>query len=73
MFDVEARELFELFARAEPKKHRFSALEYLFPAQILTLYDADKQYDHFRVGKNARRVWGQVGLGSDDYLWSVQK
>ena len=69
VFDVEASELFALISAKEPQKHSFEQGEYLFPEQIITLYDADEQYDY--LGNHQRAVWGQIGLGSKAYLKAV--
>ena len=38
--------------------------------QIVTLWNADEQYDQRRGGE--RIVWGQVGLGNDAYLRAIE-
>ncbi|MFT5400173.1 MAG: hypothetical protein ACI9LO_002753 [Planctomycetota bacterium] len=69
VFDIEAPELFRVMAQNESGVHKYDAYEYLFPEQILTLWDADEQYD--RIGGEERVVWGQLGLGSKSYLKAV--
>ena len=71
VFDIEASLLFELFSRNEKGSHSYSSSEYLFPEQILTLWDADEQYD--KIGGEQRVIWAQVGLGSKSYLEAVNK
>lgn len=73
VFDTEARRLFELVAEHENSggdHHRFDTAEYIFPGQILTLWEADEQYDH--MGSGQRLIWAQVGIGSRRYLAAVQ-
>ncbi|KPA90716.1 hypothetical protein [Pseudomonas asplenii] len=72
VFDTEAEELFGRMARADGSgEHSLNTHEHLFPRQILTLWDADEQYD--RMGGEERRVWAQVGLGDADYLAAISK
>src|SRR5688572_23971077 len=71
VFDVTARELFRMAAEADGSgDHAFDKLEYRFPNQVLTLWNADPQYDH--RGKGTREVWGQVGLGNAAYVAAVK-
>ncbi len=69
VFDIPAPELFALIAAHEKSKHHYRSAEYLFPDQIITLYEADEQYD--QKGNESRPIWGQVGLGNDEYLKAV--
>ncbi|MWV13481.1 hypothetical protein F3I62_15360 [Pseudomonas sp. R-28-1W-6] len=70
VFSLSAEELFSLIANADNSgPHQFIASEYLFPNQIITLWDADEQYD--RQGNEARPVWAQVGIGNDSYAAAV--
>ena len=70
VFSLSAEELFSLIANADNSgAHQFIASEYLFPNQILTLWDADEQYD--RQGNESRPVWAQVGIGNESYAASV--
>jgi hypothetical protein len=70
VFDVTARELFQIAAAADKSgHHEFDPLEYCFPNQILTLWRADPQYDYRRKG--ARQVWGSVGVGNEVYLSAI--
>jgi hypothetical protein len=70
VFDTPAPELFALIAARESAKHVYQAAEYLFPDQVVTLYEADEQYD--RKGKESRPIWGQVGVGNAEYLAAVR-
>ena len=71
VFDIEALELFELIAKNESGIHKYDSYEYLFPEQILTLWDADEQY--VRIDGEERVIWAQVGIGSNSYLKAVAK
>jgi hypothetical protein len=70
VFDLAAPELFAQVASRElSNSHKYSASEYLFPDQIVTLYGADPQYDF--KGNESRPVYGQVGIGTADYLKEI--
>lgn len=46
VFNLAAPDLFSLMAEADNSgSHEFNSYEYCFPNQILTLWDADEQYD----------------------------
>jgi hypothetical protein len=67
VFDIPAKELFSIMAANDNSgEHDFDECEFLFPNQILTLWEADFQYD--MLGGWQRAVWGQVGLGNREYL-----
>ncbi|MDR2128337.1 MAG: hypothetical protein LBP52_04650 [Burkholderiaceae bacterium] len=70
VFALSAPELFALMASADHSgPHEFNVYEYCFPRQILTLWDADTQYD-LRGGER-RVVWAQVGVGNAAYAAAV--
>jgi hypothetical protein len=73
VFDTLAEELFSLMAAGEGdgSTHRFNDCGYVFPKQILTLYNADSQYD--RLGGEVRLIWAQVGIGDARYLAATAK
>jgi hypothetical protein len=72
LFDTEAKRVFELLAlRDGSGAHDFAETEYLFPSQIVTLYEADTQYDRKRA--ETRSIWGQIGCGDTRYLKAVRK
>jgi hypothetical protein len=73
VFDTPAEELFSLMAAAEGDgtTHTFDDSEYVFPNQILALWDADPQYD--RLGGENRSIWAQVGIGDARYLAAIAK
>ncbi|WP_139213161.1 hypothetical protein [Pseudomonas kilonensis] len=49
---------------------KINPLFLMFPNQILTLWDADEQYD--RQGGERREVWGQVGIGTSAYMAAIR-
>lgn len=63
VFDMTARELFDLINADEPSPLEYNDYDPRFPAQMVTLWDAQEQYDH--LGKESRPVWAQVGLASE--------
>jgi hypothetical protein len=70
VFSLSATEVFSLMAASDKSgPHDFTSYEYLFPNQILTVWDADEQYD--RQGGETREVWAQVGIGNGAYLAAV--
>jgi hypothetical protein len=71
VFDTPAEDLFSLMAVDETNAAEFDEDGYVFPDQILTLWDADPQYD--RLGGEVRPIWGQVGIGDDRYLAATAK
>lgn len=69
-FDTPAQELFDLIAaRDDSGEHRFNDSKYVFPNQIVTLWDADEQYD--RLGNRSRLIWAQIGVGNRTYLAAI--
>lgn len=68
---MEAQSAFQLIAKHDGAGHHvYSESEYLFPNQIITLWDAQSQYD--RSGED-KVVWGQIGIGDAGYLAAVSK
>ena len=65
-FDVEGITLFNAISANESKSHSFNESEYIFPDQIVTLWEMDEQYDY--LGNHKRKVWAQVGIGTKSYL-----
>lgn len=62
VFDKPAADLFALIAGQDGSgSHIFCSNGYTFPNQMLTLWDADSQYD--RLGGELRIIWAQVGIG----------
>lgn len=74
--DISAAELFELAAEADGSgPHVFNEYEYCFPNQILTLWEADDQYDRVRrrTGEPRRVMWAQVGVGTPKYVEAIER
>ncbi|MGJ8638269.1 MAG: hypothetical protein ACSHYA_02655 [Opitutaceae bacterium] len=71
LFDIDSMEAFKLIERGEQGTHEYVDTEFLFPDQIMTLWEADTQYDE--KGNESRKVWGQIGLGDSRYLEYCQK
>lgn len=72
VFALSAPELFALIAAADGSgPHEYQSSEYCFPRQIMTLWDADPQYD--RLTNESKPVWGQVGIGNADYMAAIEK
>jgi len=67
VFDITAPELFARVASQDGSgDHKYRDTEYLFPNQMVTLWDADEQYD--RLAGKKRVIWAQVGLGNRKYV-----
>jgi hypothetical protein len=61
VFDIDASELFAIITSHDNSgAHMFDEYEYLFPNQLVSLWDADQQYD--RKGNERRVIWAQVGI-----------
>lgn len=61
VFDIPADELFEQLAKEDGAEGlTFNPSEYEFPNLLITLWDADEQYD--RIGLESRKVWAQIGI-----------
>jgi hypothetical protein len=72
VFDTLAEHVFAAIARRETSGvHEYDPLEYLFPQQIVTLWDAADQYDH--RGGQQRVIWAQIGVGTERYLSDVRR
>ncbi|MBU2892847.1 hypothetical protein KO495_05860 [Colwellia sp. D2M02] len=69
VFKTDGSELFRLIASNETGSHTLNASEYMFPEQIVTLWDLDSQYDH--IGNYKKAVWAQIGIGTNSYLQFV--
>ncbi len=66
LFDHDASEIFALFQQNENDETIWAEqYEHVFPKQIVTVWDADAQYD---LNGGHRPVWGQIGVGSSAYL-----
>ena len=65
-FDVDGITLFNAISANESVVHSLNESEYIFPDQIVTLWDMDEQYDY--LGNHKRKVWAQIGIGTKSYL-----
>ncbi len=63
-----AEEVAALFGKREDVPPPFDDLEMLFRQQILTLWDADPQYN---LTQSNVPIWGQIGIGSPQYLAAI--
>jgi hypothetical protein len=68
---LSAQELFAHLAAMDGDAHDYSSTEHVFPRRVVTLWDADCQYDH--LGGEQRPVWAQVGIGDSVYLGRVAR
>jgi hypothetical protein len=72
VFDTVADQIFALMSdRDNSGSHVFDRSGFVFPNQIVTLWEADEQYD--RLGGEQRPIWAQVGLGNQRYLDAIRK
>lgn len=69
VFDLEARELFDLINSQESVPLAYNPDDLKFDSQIVTLWEAETQYD--ALGDESRPVWAQVGLGNQAYADAV--
>ncbi|WP_314409346.1 hypothetical protein [Pseudomonas kuykendallii] len=70
VFSLSAADVFSLLSGADQSgPHSYTSTEYLFPNQLVTLWDADEQYDY--KGQESQPVWAQVGLGNRDYAAAI--
>lgn len=71
VFDTPADRVFAAIAEREGggALQVFNPPKCRFPRQIVTLWEADDQYDH--RGGSRWPVWGQIGVGSERYLQAV--
>lgn len=75
-FDIAADALFAHLAEQDGGHHEYDEYEYIFPSRIVTLWDADTQYDRRRRAagrEDLRVIWGQVGIGNADYLEALDR
>jgi hypothetical protein len=72
VFDTPAKRLFRLVAERDGSgNHVFDPSGYTFPNQIITLWEADEQYDKYE--NETRKIWAQIGLGTQHYLDDVSE
>lgn len=70
-FDMPAQDLFTVLAKRAEHGEAYDANEVVFRSTIVTLYEADEQYD--RKGGESRPVWSQIGVGDARYLAAVDE
>ncbi|EDM25948.1 hypothetical protein LNTAR_06264 [Lentisphaera araneosa HTCC2155] len=71
VFNTKATELFELINQNESELKPYNDYEFMFPDQIITLWDAQEQYDRYE--NESRVIWAQVGLGNESYKKEVEE
>jgi len=73
VFDIPAEEIFSVIAVSEggSSVHTFDSCGYVFPKQILSLWEADSQYDY--LGGEIRPIWANIGIGDARYWAAVEK
>ncbi|MDC0357693.1 hypothetical protein OAO01_02675 [Oligoflexia bacterium] len=68
VFDTPARKLYKIINSGETNMVEFNDYELFFPDQIIFLWDAQKQYDHYQ--DESRPVFATVGIG--DEVWKTE-
>lgn len=74
VFDIAATELFEIVARTDGSPDgEYDPRGHVFPNLIVTLWEADEDYDNIRLalGEAPRAIWAQIGIGTRAYLEAV--
>ncbi len=72
VFNVSSEELFAMLSACDGSgEHVYNTYDYVFPNQLVTLWDADQQYD--RLGGESRVVWAQIGVGNEVYREAIQR
>lgn len=66
LFQTPADEVFKLFAAGEKGKYVYDHYGRTFPIQLITLDDADEQYDE--PDDQGRPIWATISLGDVDYV-----
>lgn len=70
--EYSAEELFHLLAELDGASgHSFNRSEYHFPRLMMTVWDADEQYD--RLGGESRPVFAQVAVTNARYGEAIQR
>lgn len=65
VFEVQAKELFDLINAQEPRPAHYNNGEVVFSSQVVILTEAAKEHDH--RGSYRRIVWEQIGIGTERY------
>jgi len=72
VFDIAAPELFAKIAQKEKTgDHVYDPSEYVFRGQIISLWEADEQYDRRRG--ETRPIYGSFGVGNQVYLNAIDE
>ena len=72
LFALSAREVYDLISRHEGTAPAdYSDAGCLFPEQIISLWEADEQYDYYHGERTP--AWGQIGVGNESYLAAIRK
>jgi hypothetical protein len=66
-FRTEASELFALLAKHDGTHVAYNPNGHIFRTILVTLYDADEQYDP----EEKQPTWAQVGIGDGRYLAAI--
>ena len=70
--EYSAQELFQLLAGLDgDDNHDLNNSEYYFPNIMMTVWDADSQYDY--LGGESRPVYGQVGVANKQYHDAIDR
>jgi hypothetical protein len=72
VFDLAAPELFAMIAKRDGTgEHTYEPNDYVFRGQIISLWEADEQYDRRR--NETRPIYGSIGLGNETYLKAIDE
>jgi hypothetical protein len=66
-----ANELFRVLAEIDGGSHDFNEYDYFFPNIMMTVWDADSQYDY--LGGESRAVYGQIGVANQTYCDAAER
>jgi hypothetical protein len=69
VFELAAEDLHRHISAHESSPPDFCESENLFLDQIISVYEADEQYDY--LGEHTRLVYAQIGIGDERYLSST--
>ena len=75
LFDLASDRVFDLFSEIDGAVTDYDSCGHTFHNLIVTLWEADEQYDHVRRmnGEPLRPVWGQIGIGAPEYLSAIAR
>lgn len=70
-YEFDSKTLFDLISKKDHSQiHEYAPYEYIFNELILTLWDADEQYDY--KNNESQPVYGQIGIGNHKYQESIK-